>query len=78
MARSVDIPERQLPVFFSEDRSPWHQGIASEQVSQAKWVVVALTDMEVTDVDEVADFPSEELPESCKIVYTFDQVTPRG
>ena len=75
---SLDIPERQILVWFEEDVGcPWHHRLLMVRIEGAKWIVVTPTmDIQVADLNEAEDVvPVErdsEIPKSCRPVFSFE------
>ena len=76
---SLDIPERQVLLYFAGDAVPWHHRILMERVSGSRWIVVTPTfDLEVVYLAEAEDVrPIERnsyMPEACRPVFAFEPV----
>ena len=79
MDRALDVPERQVLLFFSGDPVPWHHRILMEHIQGSRWIVVTPTlDIEVTDLAEAEDVrPLErygEMPPACRPLFSFEAI----
>jgi hypothetical protein len=50
---SLDVPEKQILIYFAADHIPWHHRVLLQQIEAARWVV-ATPDLEVEVVDLAA------------------------
>ena len=79
MERALDIPERQVLLYFSGDPVPWHHRILMERISGSKWIVATPTlDIEIVDLAEAEDVrPLErfgEMPALCRPLFSFEVI----
>ena len=80
MAKSLDIPERQILLYFEGDlATPWHHRILMERIGGSRWIVVTPTfDIEVVDLTEAEDLRPVDrdalLPVACRPCFSFEPV----
>jgi hypothetical protein len=77
--RALDIPERQVLIYYELDPVPWHHRILMERVSGARWIVVTPTfAIEVTDLSEAEDVRTleryGEMPAECRPLFSFEPI----
>eukprot|EP00971_Amphidinium_carterae_P341210 6479897-Amphidinium_carterae.1 len=76
---SLDIPDRQVLIYYDQDRIPWHHRVLLCRVAGSQWVVCT-PDREV-QVENLGDHTSRTLrrgapfPQDCTPVYSFEPIT---
>lgn len=75
--RTLDIPERQILVYFENNRVPWHARILLVRVSGSRWIWATPTfEIQREDLSEVEDLRplgrDEPFPSDCRPLVAFD------
>jgi hypothetical protein len=78
---SLDIPERQVLIYYDGDAIPWHHRILMERIEGGRWIVVTPTfDIQIADLavaDDVRPLERNALiPAGCRPLFAFEYIDP--